>query len=178
MTAGTGAAVETAEPSNTDAAASGNVASQPAAGAPVPVPGGIVSTLNVHSAGYMKSWYQDPVGLVVNSVQNGTDWHWTGGCVIAPVYGSYRYTWFSPSGWSLQGNNWTNVYSCAMSTSSSYVHFHNGIFCLFQSTDTYYNRNTVNGLANGTLAGSIHAVKSGGCIGLLSFHYTLRRTLN
>src|SRR5262249_32755328 len=95
VTAGTGAAAETAEPSNTDASASGSVASPLDPGAPVPA-GAIVSTLNVHSAGYMKSWYQDPVGLVVNSVQNGTDWHWTGGCVVAPVSGSYRYTWFSP----------------------------------------------------------------------------------
>lgn len=131
-----------------------------------------------HSAGYMKSWYQDPIALVVNSVQNSTDWNWDGTCVVAPVSGGYRYTWFSTSGWVLQQNNWQNTYNCTQSTSSSYVHFHNGIFCVGIATDIYYNRNTVHGMFNGTLTGNVSATKSGGCIGLLSFHYSLVRTLN
>lgn len=177
LTSGASSAAETAEPSNTDATSSGDVVSPASSGLPQPADV-IVAAAAIHSAGYMKSWYQDPVGLVVNSVRNGTDWYWDRTCVRPPVFGSYRYTWFSPSGWSLQANNWSNFYSCAQSTSSSYAHFHNGIFCAFIATDTYYNRNTVHGQANGTLAGSINAVKSGGCIGLLSFHYSLRRTLN
>lgn len=131
-----------------------------------------------HSAGYMKSWYQDPIALVVNSVQNSTDWNWDRTCVVAPVSGGYRYTWFSTSGWVLQQNNWQNSYNCTQSTSSSYVHFHNGIFCVGIATDTYYNRNTVHGKFDGTLTGNVSATKAGGCIGLLSFHYSLRRTLN
>ena len=155
---------------------------------PVPSPAETATTLGsrasaaaaaaTHSAGYMKSWYQDPVTLVVNSVQNATDWNWDGTCVVAPVSGSYSYYWFGPSGWVLQANNWQNVYNCTQSTSSSYVHYHNGVFCALIATDTYYNRNTVNGKFNGTLAGSVSALKAGGCIRLLSFHWSLRRTLN
>lgn len=156
-------------PSPAEAAATARGATVKAP-APAPAP--------QRSAGYMKSWYQDPIALVVNSVQNATDWHWDGTCVVAPVFGSYRYTWFSTSGWVLQQNNWQNTFNCTQSTSSSYVHFHNGIFCAFIATDTYYNRNTVHGKFNGTLTGNVSATKAGGCIRLLSFHWSLRRTLN
>ena len=129
-----------------------------------------------HSAGYMKSWFQDPVHITVNSVQNGTDWHWNGSCTVPPVSGSYHYTWFA--GWVKKDNNWQNTYSCTQSTSSSYVHFHDGAFCAFTDTEVYYNRNTVHGKYNGYLTGTVHWSKTGHCAGLLSFHYSLKRTLN
>jgi len=173
-TSGASAAPEAAQPSNADTAGSGSVASTDTDTAPPPATSAAVR----HSAGYMKSWYRDPVHLTVNSVQNSTNWHWNGGCVVAPVSGAHTYTWFSGSGWSLQANNWQNNYSCAQSTSSSYAHFHNGIFCLTIDTDTYYNRNNVHGKANGVLTGNVKARKSGGCTGLLSFHWSLKRTLN
>jgi hypothetical protein len=178
LTSGAASAPEPAERSDASSTGSGLVASPLAGSRVAPRTRPAAALLTRHSAGFMKSWFQDPIGLTVNSVQNSTDWNWNGGCVTAPVFGSYNYYWFSPSGWVLRENNWNNSYNCSLSTSSSYVHYHNGIFCAFISTESYYNRNTVNGRFDGWLLGSFSWTLSGGCIGLLSFHDSLRRTLN
>lgn len=137
-----------------------------------------LTSSGTHSAGYMKSYYEDPAQIDVNSVNNGTDWYWTGSC-INTVYGSYSYGWYSRSGWELKENNWHNYYyGCTNSESSSYVHYRNGKFCASIDTHTYYNRNKVEGWYDGWLKGYVSASKKGGCTGFLSFHYTLRRTLN
>jgi hypothetical protein len=166
------AAPEPADPSGASVMDSGSVPSQLSSFTP---PAAAATT---HSAGYAKSWYQDPPGIVVNSVQNSTDWHWNRRCVVAPVSAGFQYHWFTPSGWFLLQNNWQNSYTCAQSTSSSYAHFINDIFCMLHPTDVTYNRNTVHGQANGTLAGNVHASKLGICSPLLSFHWVLKRTLN
>ena len=168
-TSGTTAATMPADP--TEVSDSGVVASTLSGTAPA-----TTALTTRHSAGYMKSWFQDPVHITVNSVQNSTDWRWNGSCVVAPVYGSYHYTWFA--GWVKKDNNWQNYYTCTQSTSSSYVHFHDGAFCAFTDTEVYYNRNTVHGKYNGYLTGNVHWSKTGHCSGLLSFHYSLKRTLN
>jgi hypothetical protein len=166
------AAPEAPDPSQAAVVDSGSV------GSPLTGPTPPSLAIAVHSAGYMQSWYQDPARIKVNSVTDSTDWRWNGSCVVAPVFGGNHYTWFSGSGWSLHENNWQNNYNCGQSTSSSYAHFFNGVFCAFVDTNTYYNRNTVHGHGNGVLTGSVHAVKSGGCTGLLSFHWSLKRTLH
>ena len=169
-TSGSTAALEPADP--TEVADSGGLVTSALSGTAPPA-----STLTTrHSAGYMKSWFQDPVHITVNSVKDSTDWHWNGSCTVSPVYGSYRYTWFA--GWVKKDNNWQNYYTCTQSTSSSYVHFHDGAFCAFTDTEVYYNRNTVHGKYNGYLTGNVHWSKTGHCAGLLSFHYSLKRTLN
>lgn len=132
----------------------------------------------VHSAGYLKSYWEDPVKRDVNSVEDSTDWYWTGSAVVSPVYGGYQYGWFALSGWSLQEANWRNVYNNYESTSSSYAHFFNSVFCAFVDTHAYYNRNTVNGRSNGDLVGTWHSEVQGGCTSLLSFGRVLQRTLN
>jgi len=57
-----------------------------------------------HSAGYYKSYFEDPVGIDVNSVRNNVDWYWNGSYVYNG-YCSYSYGWFSASGWSLREND-------------------------------------------------------------------------
>jgi hypothetical protein len=133
----------------------------------------------VHSAGYYKSYYEDPVGIDVNSVRNNVDWYWNGSYVYNG-YCSYHYGWYSTSGWGLKENNFFCRYedSQARVRSSSYAHFKNGIFCAFIDTHTYYDRNNAIGRRDGYLIGRVNAYKSGGCTGLLSFHTQLRRTLN
>lgn len=167
-TAGSTAAADTADASNT--AGSGLVASALSGTAPA------AAATTTHSAGYLNSWFRDPAYITVNSVRDSTDWRWNRTCVNSPVYGSYHYTWFA--GWVKEGNNWQNSYTCYQSTSSSYVHFHDGAFCAFTDTEVYYNRNTVHGRYNGYLVGTVNWSKTGHCSGLLSFHDYLKRTLN
>jgi hypothetical protein len=134
----------------------------------------------VRSAGYYKSYYEDPVQLDVNSVKNSTEWSWNGSSVLSsPVpKGGYNYGWYSPSGWSLKENDWRNTYTSTQTTSSSKVHFRNGSFCATIDTHTNYNRNNVHGRKDGYLLGDVKAKKSGGCTSLLSFHTKLKRTKN
>ncbi|GAB3898007.1 hypothetical protein GCM10029964_081790 [Kibdelosporangium lantanae] len=132
------------------------------------------------SAGYYKSYYEDPVQLDVNSVTNSTTWSWNGSSVLSspgPV-GGYHYGWFKGSGWSLKENNWQNTYTSYQTTSSSYVHYRNGTFCATIDTHTYYDRNNVHGRKDGWLLGNVNARKKGGCTSLLSFHTKLKRTKN
>nr|WP_042189181.1 hypothetical protein [Kibdelosporangium sp. MJ126-NF4]CEL18708.1 hypothetical protein [Kibdelosporangium sp. MJ126-NF4]CTQ98192.1 hypothetical protein [Kibdelosporangium sp. MJ126-NF4] len=141
---------------------------------------GDVGIQAVRSAGYYKSYYEDPVQIDVTSVTNSTEWSWNGSSVLSkPVpRGGYHYGWFKGSGWGKKENNWTNVYSSYQTTSSSYVHYKNGVFCAPWDTHNTYNRNNVHGRKDGYLLGSVKANKSGGCTKLLSFHTKLKRTKN
>lgn len=136
------------------------------------------------SRGFYKTWWEDPVNLDVNSVQNSTDWRWNGTRVSGPVYGGYDQYWLGASGWRRLSNDWNNYYTSYQTTSSSKVHFRNGIFCevitgTFGSpTHAYYDRNKVRGRYNGDLVGDPGTWVTGGCTGLLSFNQQLRRTLN
>jgi hypothetical protein len=138
----------------------------------------------VRSAGYLKSTYEDPVEIDVNSVRNNTDWFWNGERVSGPVRSARAYGWYTPSGWELEGNNWRHRFTSYQSTSSSYAHFKNDVFCraligpIFgRTTHTYYNRNTVHGRKNGDLVGIWKVRKTGGCNDLLHFEKRLVRTL-
>jgi hypothetical protein len=134
----------------------------------------------VRSAGYFKSYYEDPPQIDVTSVTNSTEWSWSGKAVLSsPVpRGGYSYGWYSPSGWGKKENDWSNVYNSTQTTSSSFVHYKNGVFCWPWDTHNTYNRNTVHGRKDGYLLGSVKANKSGGCTKLLSFHTKLKRTKN
>lgn len=133
------------------------------------------------SAGFLKTWWENPVNLDVNLVRNNTGWYWNGSRVTG-ARGGYRYYWLSASGWDLRGNNWRNSWTSYQTTSSSYAHYRNPIFCramlgIFGSTThVYYDRNTVHGRYNGALVGRWNSYKSGGCNRLLSFNKVLRRT--
>jgi hypothetical protein len=144
------------------------------------------------SAGFYESWFEDPLGIRVNSVRNDVEWSWDGRQVSAG-FCRYNYRWFSGSGWRLSNNNFFCRYENDQTTvrSSSFAHFENAIFCrafcsilgsplclLLPTTHTYYNRNNAFGDANGTLRGRVTWRKSGGCNQLLRFRAMIQRTLH
>ena len=132
------------------------------------------------SAGYLKTWWVDPLGLVVNSVKDSTTWKWKsmGHCVTG-ILGGYNLTWLSGSGWGLLSNSWNNSYNCTQTTSASTVLFDNPVFCFGITTYAYYNPNKVNGRQNGDLVGTWNdSVYGSACVYLLSFRMQLQRTMN
>lgn len=152
------------------------------AGAPQGV---ATATATTHSAGYSRTWVEDPAGIDVNSVQNDIDWFWDG-VYLTPdstVTCSAEYQWFAPSGWGLHENDLqcnfdSPTYPQSWIDSTSFVHFKNGIFCFFTDTDVYYDRNHAIGHGNGNLVGQWSVIRSGTCAGLLSVHNRTERTLN
>lgn len=42
-----------------------------------------------HARGFLKTWWEDPARIRVNSVRNSTNWHYNGNCVVPRVSGSY-----------------------------------------------------------------------------------------
>jgi hypothetical protein len=131
----------------------------------------------VHSIGYHKSYFEDPPGIDVNSVRNTVDWRWNGTTVSNGLC-SANYGWFT--GWSRVAHNFFCRYEDSQRKlrSSSFAHYRNGIFCLTIDAHTYYERNNAYGRRDGYLIGTVNWRKEGGCVGLLSFHHFLRRTLN
>lgn len=49
---------------------------------------------------YSRTWYEDPPGIDVTSVKNSVSWIYNYSCVTAST-GGYKYSWYTPSGWSL-----------------------------------------------------------------------------
>ena len=150
------------------------------------------SVEGTQSAGFYESWFEDPFGIRVNSVQNDVEWSWNGSQVSAGFCG-FNYHWFSGSGWGLTGDNFFCRYENDQTTvqSSSFAHFENAIFCKglcsilgiplclqLPTTHTYYNRNNAFGDADGTLRGQVTWQKSGGCTQLLRFRAQIQRTLH
>jgi hypothetical protein len=136
------------------------------------------------SKGFHRSFWKDPVNIVVNRVGNTTRWRWNRIRVVGPVYGYYNYGWFAASGWRKKSSDFNNYYTSYQTTASSRVHYRNGIFCevitgTFGSpTHAYYNRNKVHGRFNGNLVGEWNSYLRGGCRGLLRFDHVLKRTRN
>jgi hypothetical protein len=131
----------------------------------------------IHSAGYHKSYFEDPPGIDVNSVRNDVDWRWNG-VRVSDGFCEWHHGWFA--GWERREHNFFCRYENEQRQlrSSSFVHYRNGIFCLTIDAHTWYERNNAYGRRNGDLVGTVNWRKEGGCVGLLSFHHFLRRTLN
>jgi hypothetical protein len=128
------------------------------------------------SAGYLKSFWEDPPQFDVNSVRNSVDFRYGGGCVHNPIEFAANYGWMSQSGWERLGNDWSRGADCASAGSSSFVHFKNKVFCASIDTNVWYNRNTIYGYPNGAMRGKVHSEKRGGCVRLLSFDKKMVRT--
>lgn len=143
----------------------------------------VLAATPIHSAGFMQSWFYDPLGLTVNSVKNSVDWYWNGTQIVNFVTCGWEYFWLSQTSWALQEND---AY-CAINLtpnptsgdSSSFVHYKNGVFCLGFDTHTWYDRNTARGDQVGTLWGFASWRWSGFCAtAFLDIGYTIQRTLN
>jgi hypothetical protein len=138
-----------------------------------------------HSAGYSKTWVEDPPGIDVNYVENEIDWYWDDPYLTpgATETCTATYDWFWQSGWGLHENNFqcnfnTPDYPQTWIDSTSYVHYKNGVFCGFTDTHVYYDRNHAVGYGNGNLVGRWNVRKSGFCSGALSVHNRTERTMN
>jgi hypothetical protein len=164
-------------------------AAQTEQGAPKAVPGpsgsaqsgsdsGVIAQQYVNSQGHLRSLWEDPVDLTVAEVTNTVNWYWDAVHCLQPGWGSYRYYWYSPSGWRLEENNWNNVYWCESQESSSYAHYFNGAFCANVDTHAYWDRNWVWGDWDGWLRGQWNTWVTGGCTDLLRFEYHLVRDIN
>jgi hypothetical protein len=117
----------------------------------------------------LKTAWEDPLGIDVNSVQNTTDWHWNGNCVVSPVQNSQAQDWYTPTGWWRDSQNFQHSWNCTQTTSSSFGHFANDNFCPGggNRTHAYYDRNIVHGRYNGAATRSQNSWISGGCSFLL-----------
>lgn len=136
------------------------------------------------SAGYFRSWWDDPIGIDVTVAHDTVDFTYSGGCV--QTYGTaWSLSWYSPSGWERRKDSHTHGAVCGYAYQSTYARFINDVFCraaigpLFgRTTKVYFDRNTIRGLGgNGTLKGLVHSVAKGGCREALSFHYKIYRTV-
>jgi hypothetical protein len=134
------------------------------------------------SAGYMDTWWTDPIGIVVNEVSNNVDWWWDGTCVTGPAWVGYYYSWFWPTTWALNWSYWYYGVDCDAAWSGSYVEFINYAFCApftpwNPTTYTDYLPNEVDGWWDGYLTGRIYSYSSGSlCSYLLRGNYQLVRT--
>lgn len=115
-----------------------------------------------------RTWWRDPPGLVVNSVQPNVRWSYDWSCASNGVYWT-DHTWLSGSGWSKVASNTQAFYGCGAQTTSSYAHFRNGAFCFGVDTHAYYDRTVITGRSDGSYHMSWNSWVSGGCTSLLTF---------
>jgi hypothetical protein len=128
---------------------------------------------------YMKTFYEDPVGIDVTSLRNDVEWTYSGGCNTS--YKTKRNaTWFTPSGWYLRYVNDNNSFGCSNAIGNSDALMENDVFCPTfndpESVYTHYNYNhEVDGKPNGTAVYSWNDYVDstlGICYRLLSHHDT------
>jgi hypothetical protein len=179
--------VETDPPGvNTDAVpqpgvGAGAIQCAPGAGCVgTPEPPGTMSTRENggYTAGYYRTWYEDPVGIDVAVDNTHINFEYTpGGCVKRLGFGGFAdYTYYSTSGWELVAHNLKSGRVCGYAYESSFAYMKNTKFCRIfgfgfgHTTKVHFDRTTIRGLSSGGLHGLGHSIASGGCTKLLSFH--------
>jgi hypothetical protein len=137
-----------------------------------------------YSAGYLRTWWEDPVGIDVAVANTHISYTYTpGGCVKRNNPSGYtQLTWYSSSGWELVTDNTKMGRVCGYGYVSTYAYMKNTKFCsaisagFGKTTKVHFDRNTLRGLADGTLHGISYSVAKGGCVRLLDRHVKLQRT--
>lgn len=129
------------------------------------------------TAAYLKTYWEDPVGIDVTSLRNDVEWNWHYGVCDNWMKWKRRATWYSPSGWVLNwvGDNPSIV--CDQARSISHAQMENAPFCFTISGGpptytTYYYNHEIWGDPYGIAHYTYHDVVSGGCTSLLSHHYS------
>lgn len=150
-----------------------------------PVRGSSTVSATTRSAGYSKTWVEDPLTADVNSVQNSIEWSWDDPYITPSSTSTClaNYWWLAATGWGRQENNLQCNYDVpsypqSWVDSTSFVHYKNGVFCGFTDTHVYYDRNHAIGYGDGRLVGRWRVTKSGSCSGLLSVNNRTQRTMN
>ena len=122
------------------------------------------------SKAYLKTYYEDPAQLDVDTVRPDVAWLWDGVCTVDTSYHTTLWHWLNDTGWRLRAYDMGTYADCGVRTTGSYGHFSNSIFCLTVDTETFHDRSLVQGRADGSAFFSWNSYKRGGCNNLLSFH--------
>lgn len=128
-----------------------------------------------HTVGYAKGYWEDPIGIDVNSVTSHINFRWDGHCVHNPVTGYTHLGWHSGTGWRRVNDFFGVTADCNLAQNFSYAKFHNGIFCHGASTNTVYNYNEAHGHRNGHIIQVLHSTTTGRCVRFLSRHHVTHR---
>lgn len=130
------------------------------------------------SQGYVTTYWEDPVGIDVNKVNDGISYLYNGSCVTYGYYEKWHLYWYSPSGWGKNADNFRSARQCSLEAASSYALFENDVFCFPNSCFAEYNRTSIHGHADGTLYGFWKPDCHGDSrCGLLSWHAQLIRQI-
>lgn len=130
--------------------------------------------LETHYAkdGSIKTVYEDPPQIDVNSVKASVSWSTSGGNVTAS-HRQAHWGWYSPSGWSRNSHWWTSSHNSGFAWTSVYGKYKNPIFCLTVDTWTDYDTTNFRGNGNGSSSWWWSSDKWGGCNWLLNHEETI-----
>ena len=122
---------------------------------------------------YMKTFYEDPVGIDVTSLREDLEWSYSGGCNTSDKWKRNAH-WFTVSGWYLRYVNDKPSFGCSNAIINSDALMENDAFCSPESVYTHYNYNhEVDGKPNGSVVYSWNDYVDstfGVCYRLLSHH--------
>lgn len=112
-----------------------------------------VQAASAASKAILHSWYEDPVGIDLNNVENSVEWHPDGSCAWPSgewAIVTVSLSWFPYSGWYKVSDSHVATFSCGGVSIETTAHFRNDVFCVL-SDDTFadYEPNKVTGLPNG-----------------------------
>lgn len=129
---------------------------------------------------FLKTYYEDPVGIDVSSLREDLEWTYSGGCNTSDKWKRHA-VWFTTSGWYLRYVNDSPSFGCNHAIINSDALMENDVFCWAafhdpESVYTHYNYNhELDGRPNGTVVYSWNDYVDstlGICYRLLSHHNT------
>lgn len=128
------------------------------------------------SKAILHSWYEDPVGIDLNNVDNSVEWHPNGSCAWPPgewAIVTAGLSWFRYSGWYKVSDSHVATFSCDGVSIETTAHFRNDTFCaLGGNTFADYEPNKVTGLPSGSADFYWAMFKRGGCSDWMSENHT------
>jgi hypothetical protein len=138
------------------------------------VPAGEVGPSTRASAGaFHMTYYEDPIGIDVTSVQADIRWSYDWSCVTNSWDHIGHWGWYTPSGWVRDDYSVSAYRYCDGATTIVYGLFHNTPFCYpYPATYNEYDVTVVKGQKDGSYWMQWNAYKWGGCNEMLSFHRT------
>jgi hypothetical protein len=100
-------------------------------------------------------WYEDVLGLVVNSVDVKMTYYWDGSCSLGGSMNLYT-TWLSGSGWYRVSSSASESETCARYQATGTAKFRNDTFCSqdggYNPVTIWYRYNTVQGTNTGRIS--------------------------
>jgi hypothetical protein len=136
-----------------------------------------VAAATYRSAGYVSTWYEDPVNINVNLVRAKIDYYYNFSCTWGNL-ATWQEEWYTTSGWSRIGHDFQYADRCDLAASSVYAQFLNGVFCAGGNVWTTYDRTSIHGHKDGSLWAYWASSTSGAiCRNLLSLNRKLVRTV-